>query len=102
MTTRPRVLIRASRIVLVLAFVGCGSIQSSPDNPTGAGGLTPNVKDKDAGLVALEPGFDISKYKVIVVEKFPVTDPGIEDEGDRRFAAKMANTLQIELVRRLR
>ncbi len=101
MTTRPRALICAWPIVLVLAFAGCGSMQSSPDNPTGAGGLTPNVKDKDAGLIALAPGFDINQYKVIVVEQFPVTDR-IEDEGDRRFAAKMANTLQLELVRRLR
>ena len=52
--------------------------------------------------VALAPGFDITKYKIIVVEKLPVTDPDIKDEGDRRFAAKMAPKLQIELVRRLR
>jgi hypothetical protein len=102
MITPRKALMRAWLIVPLLALAGCGSMQSSPDNPTGAGGLTPNVKDKDAGLVALAPGFDISKYKVVVVDKFPVTDPGIEDEGDRLFAAKMTNILQLELVRRLR
>src|SRR2546425_1896851 len=87
---------------VVLAIAGCGAMQSTPDNPTGAGGLMPNVEDKDAGLVAVAPGFNISRYKVIVVEPFPVTDPTSKDEGDRQFAAKMAGFLQLELVRRLK
>ena len=57
--------------VLLLGLAGCGAMQSTPDNPTGAGGLMPNVEDKDAGLVAVAPGFNISRYKVIVVEPFP-------------------------------
>src|SRR2546426_1401851 len=88
--------------VLLLGLAGCGAMQSPPDNPTGAGGLMPNVEDKDAGLVAVAPGFNISRYKVIVVEPFPVTDPTSKDEGDRQFAAKMAGFLQLELVRRLK
>jgi len=90
-------------VVLLLAMAGCSTaIQSDPDNPMSAGGLTPNVKDQNVGLVAMAPGFDVSKYKVIVVEKFPVTDRELKDEGDRRFAAKMAPKLQLELVRRLK
>jgi len=91
-------------IVLGLALVGCavGATKSSPDNPTSAGGLTPSVKDPEAGLVAVAPGFDIRKFKIIAVERFDVTDPGIKDDGDRRFAAKMSQVLQLELVRRLR
>jgi hypothetical protein len=88
---------------LTLVLAGCfGAMQSTPDNPTGAGGLTPRVEDPDAGLVAVAPGFDLKRYKIVVVEKFPVTDPGLKDEGDRRFASKMAPILQIELVRRLK
>jgi hypothetical protein len=102
MRTPLNVPIRAA-VVLVLAMAGCASaIQSSPDNPMSAGGLTPNVKDQDVGLVAMAPSFDVRKYKVVVVEKFPVTDRELKDEGDLRFAAKMAPKLQLELVRRLK
>ena len=89
-------------IVLGWALAGCGATRSSPDNPMTVGGLAPTIQDPEAGLVAVAPGFDIGKYKIIAVEKFPVTDPDVKDEGDRRFAAKMNNILQVELVRRLR
>jgi hypothetical protein len=102
MTRNESALIGLWLVGLLLVVAGCGAMQSTPDNPTGAGGLMPNVADKDAGLVAVAPGFNISRYKVIVVEPFPVTDPGDKDEGDRRFGAKMAGVLQLELVRRLK
>lgn len=103
MRTPRKSLTRTALLVLLLAMAGCSTaIQSSPDSPMSAGGLTPNVKDQDVGLIAMAPGFDVSKYKVIVVEKFPVTDRELKDEGDRRFAAKMAPKLQLELVRRLK
>src|SRR5438552_157039 len=102
MTRTQSVLTRVWLGVVLLGLAGCGAMQSTPDNPTGAGGLMPNVEDRDAGLVAVAPGFSISRYKVIVVEPFPVTDPTSKDEGDRRFAAKMAGFLQLELVRRLK
>jgi hypothetical protein len=90
-------------VVLLLAMAGCSSaIQSSPDDPMSAGGLTPNVKDQDVGLVAMAPGFDVRKYKVVVVEKFPVSDRELKDQCDRRFAAKMAPKLQLGLVRHLK
>ncbi|MBI2207619.1 MAG: DUF4410 domain-containing protein [Candidatus Rokubacteria bacterium] len=89
--------------LLAILFGGCyGAFQVAPDNVQSAGGLTPNVEDKDAGLVALASGFDIKSYKVIAVEKFPVTDPAIKDDEDRRKAAAMSTILQNELVRRLR
>lgn len=101
--TQTTLVLRLCVAVLILAFAGCtGAMQTSPDNPLSAGGLTPNVQDKDAGLVAIAPGFDIKQYKIIAVEKFPVTDPAIKDEDDRRFVAKITPILQIELVRRLR
>jgi hypothetical protein len=92
--------------LLILAFVlagcGAGAIQTTPDEVLTVGGLKPNVKDKDAGLVAIAPGFDLKKYKLLAVEKFPVTDPAVKDEDDRRFGAKMSPVFQVELVRRLR
>jgi hypothetical protein len=97
----------ASRLVVVLGSVmlltACfGAYQVSPDDVLTVGGLTPNVEDKDAGLVALVPGLDIKTYRVMAVDKFPVTDPAVKDEGDRRKAAEISTILQNELVRRLR
>src|SRR2546425_300213 len=72
--------------VLLRGPAGGGAMQSTPASPTGAGGLMPNVEDKDAGLVAAPRGFNTSRYKVIVVEPSPVTAPTSKDEGDRQFA----------------
>lgn len=95
---------RLGLLILAFVFAGCGAgaIQTTADDVLTVGGLKPNVKDKDAGLVAIAPGFDLKKYKLIAVEKFPVTDPAIKDEDDRRFVAKMSPVFQVELVRRLR
>ena len=63
MTKTAKTLIWAWLVVLSLAVAGCwGAIKTSPDNPTGAGGLTPNVEDKDAGLVAVASGFHVSGW----------------------------------------
>ncbi|HEY3068338.1 MAG TPA: DUF4410 domain-containing protein [Methylomirabilota bacterium] len=89
--------------VLTVALSGCvGSMQTSPDDVKGAGGLVPKDKDKDAGLVAVAPGFDIKAYRVVAVERFVVTDPKVKDDGDRRTAYAMSAFLQGELSRRLR
>jgi hypothetical protein len=89
-------------LVLSLLLTGCfGAYQVTADNPTGAGSLTPSVEDKDAGLVGIAPGFDLKAYPVIAVSLFPVTDPGVQDEGDRRLATSMSIFFQAELVRRL-
>lgn len=94
---------RLLALALTLALAGCyGAQQTRPDDPVGAGALKPVVEDKDAGLVGLAPGFSLKSYSVIAVEPFPVTDPSIKDDGDRRLAASMSAFLQAELVRRLR
>jgi hypothetical protein len=96
-------LVRVRLAFLPLVLAGClGAQQTSPDNPTGAGGLVPTVEDKDAGLVAVAPGFNVKDYPIITVAPFPVTDPSVEDEGDRRFSAELTAFLRTELVRRLR
>jgi hypothetical protein len=93
----------AAALALLILLGGCfGAYQVSPDNVQTAGGLTPNVEDKDAGLVAVAPGLNLAAYKVIAVDRFPVTDPAVKDEGDRRKAAEMSTILQNGLVRRLR
>lgn len=89
--------------LLALGLAGCvGAFQTTPDDVRTVGGLTPNVEDKDAGLVAMSNGFDLKAYRVIAVDKFPVTDPAIKDDGDRRTAAQMSSFFQSELVRHLR
>jgi hypothetical protein len=86
-----------------LLLAGCfGAYQIKPDDPKGVSGLTPNVEDKDAGLVAVAPGFDLKAYRVIAVNQFPVTDAAIKDDEDRRLAQSLSVFLQSELVRRLR
>jgi len=89
--------------MLAVVLSGCvGSMQTSPDDVKGVGNLVPKDEDKDAGRVAIAPGFDIRAYKVIAVEKFAVTDPKVKDDGDRRTAANMSAFFQGELARRLR
>jgi len=89
-------------MALCLALAGCGAVRSSADDPLTVGGLTPTIEDKDAGLVAVAPGLDLTKYNVVVVEKFSVSSGQIEDEGDRRFAEKVTTVLHQQLLRRLR
>jgi hypothetical protein len=87
----------------VVLLSGCyGAYQVSPDNVQPVAGLSAPVEDKDAGMVAVRPGLDIKQYKVVAVDKFPVTDAAIKDDDDRRAAAEMSTILQSELVRRLR
>jgi hypothetical protein len=95
---------RLGAVLLAVVVAGCGhgAMRASPDNVLTVDGLTPNVKDKDAGLVAIAPGFGLDKYKLIAVDTFAVTDPAIEDDDDHRFVAKMTPVFRIELVLRLR
>ena len=90
-------------VVIAMAVSGCfGAYQVAPDNPMGAGGLTPSQEDKDAGRVGIAAGFNLKDYPTIAVERFPVAKSEIEDEGDQRFANSMATYYQSELVRRFR
>ena len=82
---------RALRLLIgmSIALAGCfGAYQIKPDEPQGTSGLTPNVEDKDAGLVAVAPGFELKTYRVIAVNQFPVTDAAIKDDDDRRLASR--------------
>lgn len=90
-----------SLVAVLTLLAGCGAVRTSADNPLTTGGLTPNIEDKDAGLVAVAPGFNVTKYTVIVVEKLSVAADQIDDEGDRRFAEKMQTGFQEQLMRRL-
>ena len=96
---------RLVSLALALAVVlgGCvGAQQTRADDPVAVGNLKPVVEDKDAGLVGLAPGFNLKNYQVVAIEPFPVTDPAIKDDRDRKLAASMSAFLQGELVRRLR
>ena len=96
---------RLVSLALALAVVlgGCvGAQQTRADDPVAVGNLKPVVEDKDAGLVGLAPGFNVKNYPVVAIEPFPVTDPAIKDDRDRKLAASMSAFLQGELVRRLR
>lgn len=94
---------RLALLSILVLLGGCfGAYQVSPDNVQPVAGLSAPVEDKDAGMVALRPGLDIKQYKVVTVDKFPVTDTAIKDDDDRRAAAEMSTILQSELVRRLR
>jgi hypothetical protein len=99
--TLPRVF--GAVVVISMALSGCfGAYQVSPDGPLGVGGLKPMQEDKDAGRVGIAAGFNLKDYSTIAVERFPVAKSEIEDEGDQRFADRMASFYLSELVRRLR
>jgi len=93
-----------TRLALVSCILaGCfGAYRTPPDDVLGAGGLTPTQEDKDAGRVGVAAGFNPKDYRVIGVGPFPVAKSEIDDEGDQRFAERMAFYYQAELVRRLR
>lgn len=98
-----RTLLGVSAIAASLSAAGCiGAMQTEADNPVGAGGLTPTLEDKDAGLVAMASGFDLKTYPVVAVERFPVSGTEINDEEDRKMAAAMPPYFQSEIVQRLR
>ena len=95
--TLPRVF--GAVVIISMVLSGCfGAYQVSPDGPPGVGGLKPTQEDKDAGLVGIATGFNLKDYPVIAVERFPVAKSEIEDEGDQRFADRMATFYQSELV----
>jgi uncharacterized protein DUF4410 len=97
-------MLRAFAVLIVsVALSGCfGAYQVSPDDPVGAGGLKATLPDKDAGLVGIATGFNLKDYPTIAVERFPVAKSQIDDEGDQRFADRVATLYQSELVLRLR
>jgi hypothetical protein len=102
MTSRPVRSQAVGLLTLTLVLAGCGAYRIPPVEPLGVGGLKPTQEDEDAGLVGAATGFNPKEYAVIAVERFAVAKSEIEDEGDQRFADRMATFYQSELVRRLR
>src|SRR5262245_66431401 len=97
-SARSRLLNRRScawLFTMMLVLGGCagGSMKSSPDNPTSAGGLAPNIEDKEAGLVAIAPGFDIRQYRAILVERVAVAPREMQDEAAAPVAAAVTIAL---------
>jgi hypothetical protein len=93
---------RVLAVILVVILTGCNVQQQvRPEAPAGAGGLVPTQEDKDVGRVAVRPGFDLTRYRTVAVELFPVADSETKDEGDRSFALNASVLLQRELVRRI-
>jgi hypothetical protein len=73
---------------LALTSAGCiGAMQTTAHEPTGSATLKPTVTDKDAGLVGITPGFDLKRYRIIAIERFPVNDPEVKSDEDRKMAA---------------
>jgi hypothetical protein len=103
MVTRASAAIDRVLLVIVLFILAGCAVQQQvrPEAPAGAGGLVPTQEDKDVGRVAVRPGFDLKRYRIIAVELFPVADSEIKDEGDRSFALNMSVFFQRELVRRI-
>lgn len=89
--------------VAVALLSGCGNTRTKPHFAVAdAGALQPSIKDVDAGLVGLATGFDLRPYRIVIVERFAVTDPGISDEDDRELAAAAPGYLQEQFVQSLR
>jgi hypothetical protein len=90
-------------LALSVLLTGClGAYQARPDAPRAVGALVPNVEDRDAGLVAVAPGFDLKAYRLIAVNRFAITDATLTADADRGLAQSMTVFLQSELTRRLR
>lgn len=90
-------------VALLVGFTaGCGNVKTTPHSAATDRALSPTQEDADAGLVGVEPGFDIKRYRAVVVERFTVTDPGIADAEDKRIADLAPGYLQEQLMRRLR
>jgi hypothetical protein len=58
----------------VLSAGGCtDAVQTTAHDPVGTTELKPTLQDKDAGLVAMAPGFKLKTYSVIGVDRLPVS-----------------------------
>ena len=90
-------------LVLVVLLSACGNTRTWPHFAVaGAGGLQPGIKDREAGLVGLASGFDLRAYRIVIVDRFAVTDPGLSEEDDRALADSAPGYLQAQFVSQLR
>lgn len=87
-------------VVVLAMLTGCGAHRMPPVDPRGAGNVTPQVEDADAGLVGIAPGFAFKEYGTIVIEPFAVNKADIKDEDDARLAKDMVAHLHAQLLRR--
>ena len=90
-------------LATALLVTGCmGAMARPPENPAGAGGLTPVTEDPDAGLVGVAGGFELKRYPLFLVDRFTVPASLVKDEEDKKYAALFPVALQSEMVARLR
>jgi len=90
-------------LAAALVTTGClGAMSRPPDNPAGAGGLTPVTEDTDAGLIGVARGFELKRYTMILVDRFTVPASLVKDQDDQKLAALFPLALQSEFVTRLR
>ncbi len=90
-------------LATALLVTGCmGAMARPPENPAGAGGLTPVTEDPDAGLVGVAGGFELKRYPLFLVDRFTVPASLVKDEEDKKYAALFPGALQSEMVARLR
>src|SRR5262245_55095846 len=107
-SARRKAMRKAQSLFVVLCLVAsvlltaCTTYRATPVDPRSVGTLKPSIEDPDAGLVGMEPGFDLKRYQVIVVELFQVTPSEIKNEDDIRLAKEFSAYLQAQLVGRLR
>jgi hypothetical protein len=95
--------LRAIPLVVLILLSACGNVRMTPHfTVADAGRLQPIVKDRDAGRVALANGFDLRRYRTLIVDRFVVTDPGLADEDDRALAQMAPGYLQEQFVQQLK
>lgn len=87
-------------VVVLGVLAGCGAHRMPPVDARGAGSVTPQIEDVDAGLVGVAPGFAFKEYGTIVVEPFTVNKTEIKDDDDARLAKDMVAHLHAQLLRR--
>jgi len=89
--------------LIAVLFGACGNARTTPHMVgTDSAGLQPTIKDKDAVLVGIAGDVDVGRYKGIVVDRFTVADPGLDNETDKQLADTASRYLQEEFVRHLR
>lgn len=98
---RPAVFVVAALAALVVS--GCiGAYQTAPVAPVATGELAPTLTDPDAGLVGLDPTFDVRAYTVLLVDRIAVNPSEVKDDEDRELAARVSPLFQTELIARAR
>ena len=75
----------------VLGTGGCtNAVKTTAHDPVGTIEIKPTLRDKDAGLVAMAPGFELKAYGVIGVDRFPVSPTETKEGEDRDLASSMS------------